>query len=375
MSVSNPKSELSLFETIDIRAFLATLKLRWWIIPVVVAVSIGFLQAQESDLRTEPATFFVSRGYEIGTPQRILGGIGVNILLTETPEATTQLLILKSNETADEIATRIGRSIDVGIPDDWESPMTFTCNEPLVEDCELAIEAYVYKAMEIRKSAIQRGLASAASILSDSLQINPDPVGSSRLATLRAIEADPEVTVTLVDGFEEALGSTVSEVRRPTYLMGVAAGLLISFLILLQLTYSDSRIRSVRQLVKLVGTDAYLGRISNKVDAVRDRRAAITLHQGMRDGVASRLRYLPLRTPLASESEAVLMRLTSLVGTSQNLSQPFAELAVPELRDPVEGEADVIVVKRNRDLRKDVIEALAALQRSDRKLAGVLLLG
>lgn len=373
MSISNPKSELSLFETIDIRAFFETLRLRWWVIPVVLAASVGFLQAQESDLRTEPVSVFVSRGYEIGTPQRLLGGVGINILLTETPEAITQLLILKSEATAQEIATEIGKEVEVKVPDDWESPMTFTCNEPLAEDCEVAIDAYVNKAAEIRKDAIRRGIASAVSVLSDSLAINPDPIGSSRLATLRAIEADFEITVTLVDGFEEEMGPTVSEVRRPTYLMGLAAGLLISLLILLQLTYSDSRIRSVRQLVRVVGSDSYLGRASKKINAVRDRRTAITLHQGLLSASATHLRYLPLRTQLNTDAESTLTRLTSMIGASRVVSMPFAELEITEISNPVASEADVIIVQRNRDLRKDVVEALSALQRSSRKLVGVLL--
>lgn len=375
MSVSSPKSELSLFETIDIRAFFATLKLRWWIIPVVVAVSVGFLQAQESDLRTEPASYIVSRGYEVWSPTKALSSVGINLALVEFPEPITQLLILKSNEVADEIAAQIGKEVEIKIPENWETPVTFTCNQPIEADCVQALDAYVAKAAELRKSSINTGIDNLRSILVDLQQAKSDPLVEKQIDGLNALQATLDVPFVLVDSFTQSLGPTVSEVRRPTYLMGAAAGLLISFLILLQLTYSDSRIRSVRQLVKLVGVDAYLGRIANKADAVRDRRTAITLHQGMRDGVASRLRYLPLRSQLTSDSEAVLTRLTSLVGTSQNLSQPFAELAVPELRDPVEGEADVIVVKRNRDLRKDVIEALAALQRSDRKLAGVILLG
>lgn len=375
MIVSNPKTEFSLFETIDIRAFFATLRLRWWIIPVVVAVSVGFLQAQESDLRTEPASYIVSRGYEVWSPTKALSSVGINLALVEFPEPITQLLILKSNEVADEIAAQTGKDVEVKIPENWETPVTFTCNQPIEADCVRALDAYVAKAAELRKSSINTGIDNLRSILVDLQQAKSDPLVEKQIDGLNALQATLDVPFVLVDSFTQSLGPTVSEVRRPTYLMGVAAGLLISFLILLQLTYSDSRIRSVRQLVKLVGADAYLGRISNKVDAVGDRRTAITLHQGMRDGVASRLRYLPLRSQLTSDSEAIVTRLTSLVGTTQHLSQPFAELSVPELRDPVEGEADVIVVKRNRDLRKDVIEALVALQRSDRKLAGVILLG
>jgi len=57
------------------------------------------------------------------------------------------------------------------------------------------------------------------------------------------------------------------------------------------------------------------------------------------------------------------------------LSKPFSELSVPELSATAPDEADILVVQRNRDYRKDVTEALMALQRTERKLVGVLLVG
>jgi Mrp family chromosome partitioning ATPase len=48
-------------------------------------------------------------------------------------------------------------------------------------------------------------------------------------------------------------------------------------------------------------------------------------------------------------------------------------LGVPELAGGASATVDVIVVRRHRDLRKDAAEALAALRRSGRPVAGVLL--
>jgi hypothetical protein len=60
-------------------------------------------------------------------------------------------------------------------------------------------------------------------------------------------------------------------------------------------------------------------------------------------------------------------------GASHDVSRPFAELGVPELAGGTSATVDVIVVRRHRDLRRDPAEALAALRRSGRPLAGVLL--
>lgn len=373
MSISNTKSELSLFETIDVRAFFETLRLRWWVIPVVLAASVGFLQAQESDLRTEPASYIVSRGYEVWSPTKALSSVGINLALVEFPEPITQLLILKSNEVSEEIAATIGKEVEVKIPENWETPVTFTCNQPVESDCVQALDAYVAKAAQLRKDSINTGIDNLRAILVDLQESKPDPLVQKQIDGLDALKATLDVPFVLVDSFTQSLGPTVSEVRRPTYLMGLAAGLLISLLILLQLTYSDSRIRSVRQLVRVVGSDSYLGRASKKMNAVRDRRTAITLHQGLLSASATHLRYLPLRTQLNNDAESTLTRLTSMIGASQVVAMPFAELEITEISNPVASEADVIIVQRNRDLRKDVVEALSALQRSSRKLVGVLL--
>lgn len=373
MASNHSDNETSLFATVDFRAFFETLRLRWWVIPVVVAASVGFLQAQESDLRTEPESFIVSRGYEVASPARTLLSVGINLAYAEFPEAQTQLLILKSSEVREEISAKLGKSVDVQVPDNWETPVTFTCNQPVKADCVEAIEAYVSKASELRKNAIAKGLESLQSLLLDTKNSNPDTVTPAQLAALEAVQKNLEVPFALVDSFEQAVGPTVNEVQRPTYLMGVAAGLLISLLILLQLTYSDSRVRSVRQLVRLVGPNSYLGRVTAKSDSVADRRIALSLHHSLKTGPASGLRYVPLRNSLHDESS--LTRLTEMVGTSQTVTEPFAQLTVQELGNPADTHADVIVVQRNRDLRNDVVEALFALEHSGRVLAGVLLVG
>ena len=136
--------------------------------------------------------------------------------------------------------------------------------------------------------------------------------------------------------------------------------------------FRSSRVRSVRQLVRLTGHDAYLGTINTKANPVRDRRIALGLHHELSQANAGRIRFLPLRRALPDES--AVARLASMAGATHLASQPFADLTVPELVGGVDQDVDVIVIQRNRDLRKDVLEAVSALQRSNRKLAGVLLI-
>jgi len=372
MSNNSTDPELSIFDTIDLRAFYETLKLRWWVIPAVVLASIGFLQAQESDLRTEPATVFVSRSYEANRPSDSLAALGIDVSLAEFPEPSTQLLILKSVEVRKEIEGVLGKEVELQLPENWETPITFTCSQPKQTDCERAIDAYVTKAVQIRKSAIATGITNAKAVLTRLQTVSPNELNLRKIEALDALYDNIDASLKFVDGFEKSIGPTVTQVRRPTYVMGAAAGLLIALLILLQLTYTDSRVRSVRQLVRVVGSRNFLGRVTAKTHPVRDRRTAVGIHQGLSNASATRVRFVPVRT--LPTDDATLARLAQMSGTSHGITKSFAELSIPELADPTPAEVDVIVVQRNRDLRKDVSEALTALQRTNRVLVGVLLL-
>lgn len=370
MGQSLPEAEPSLLATVDFRAFFETLRLRWWVVPVVIAVAFGFLQAQESDLRTEPASYVVSRGYEVGTPFTPFLALGINVAATEFPDPMTQLLVLKSNETRQEIAAKIGKDVEVKLPENWEMPVTFVCNQPVKSDCERAIDAYLTKALELRKEAILTGVNNLKSVLKDLQAAKPDPATANQIQALELLSKQLDIPFSEVDGFEQEIGPTIDDVRRPTLLIGVAAGLLIALIILLQLTVSDSRVRSVRQLVRLTGTKAYLGNSKKKAAPINDRRAALNIHSMLTATTRSQIRFIPLRKQPLDVSP--LARLAEMCGATFNVTQPFAEMSVKELANS--GSAvDVIVVERNRDLRADVLETLAGLQGSGLQMVGVLL--
>jgi len=372
MVVQNSQTDPSLFSSVDFRAFFETLRVRWWVIPTVLAVSVGFLQLQDSDLRTEPATVVVSRDYEISSPQDTLGVIGVYTQIAEFPKIETQLLMLRSEEVRGQVEELVGKEVDVQVPDSWTTPVTFVCNEPVQSDCERAIDVYVGKAVEIRQSAIATGIRNQLALLKNLQATSKDPILPAQVLALEALVKDFKVDAVLLDSSAQEIGGTVTEVRRPTLVIGLAAGALIALLLLLQLTYTDSRVRSVRQLLRITGSDAFLGTSSKKTNAVRDKRTAIALRHAANASRSTMLRFVPLRN--ATTDQSTLAHLAELSGVSHQVSEPFAQLNVTEMVDARSGEADVILVKRNRDLRKDVLEVLTALQRSDRPLAGVLLI-
>lgn len=364
--------ESSLFSTIDLRAFAETVRLRWWIIPAVIGIVVLFLQAQDSDLRTSPATYVVSRGYEFETPQRALAGIGINLEVVEFPDPDAQLLILQRDDVRQEISDGLGRDVAVQTPVSFEVPTTFTCNQPAIELCEKAIEAYVAKIVEIRRQAISKGIQNLMVVLKGASETSSDPLVQKQLGALDALSKDIRVSSILVDGFEQSIGSTVTDVRQSTLIMGIASGFLISILVLLQLTMTDGRIRSTRQLVRLVGQARYIGQVSKKPNSFHDRQTAVSLLSGLREKSGTGIRVLPLtsyRRDLLN-----LSRVFEMSDIPHSVTSPISDLSISELMAKSTSEADVVVIQRNRDQKKNVLEAVLMMARSGRQFVGVILI-
>ena len=389
-------SDFSLLAGVDLPGFWETLKLRWWVIPVVVTVAVGFLWAQESDLRTNPGSYYISETYEARDPTAVLASVGIDpVSVRSFPDANNQLLLLQSAAVKAEIAEQLGSDVAVTVTrsqpsftlvdtleSDGKSSFVFTsagvptysfsCSEPVKSDCHAAIAAYVDKTSGIRREALAAGLADLRVVLSQVNSTSPSDTLATKLAAIEVLEQRLDTPLLKVSQYEESIGATVSSVRRPTYTFGIAAGLLVALLILLQLTFTDSRIRSMRQLTRIAGSDRVLGHLTNTPNEVGERRTALGIHGALGRSHASSVRYLPLRN--AVSDDASLQRLTVTAGTKGSVAPPFAELSVAKLSEPSTTEVDVIVVQRNKDLRKDLVEVLAALARSGRLVAGVLLL-
>ena len=389
-------SDFSLLTGVDLPGFWETLKLRWWVIPVVVTVAVGFLWAQESDLRTNPGSYYISETYEARDPTAVLASVGIDpVSVRSFPDANNQLLLLQSAAVKAEIAEQLGSDVAVTVTrsqpsftlvdtleSDGKSSFVFTsagvptysfsCSEPVKSDCHAAIAAYVDKTSGIRREALAAGLADLRVVLSQVNSTSPSDTLATKLAAIEVLEQRLDTPLLKVSQYEESIGATVSSVRRPTYTFGIAAGLLVALLILLQLTFTDSRIRSMRQLTRIAGSDRVLGHLTNTPNEVGERRTALGIHGALGRSHASSVRYLPLRN--AVSDDASLQRLTVTAGTTGSVAPPFAELSVAKLSEPSTTEVDVIVVQRNKDLKKDLVEVLAALGRSGRLVAGVLLL-
>ena len=388
-------TDAGLLAGVDFAAFWETLKLRWWVVPIVVGLAVGFLWAQESDLRTEPSSYYVVRTYEARDSTAVMASVGIDpVSVRAFPDANNQLLVLQSAAVRDEISAELGSNIVVTVTrsrptftlvdtleSDGESSFVFTsagvptysfaCREPVKADCERAIAAYVAKTVEIRRDALNAGLNELRAVLAQVQRTAPDDSIAAKLAAIDVLIERADTPLFEISRFEEAIGATLTSVRRPTYTFGIAAGLLVALLTLLQLTYSDSRIRTARQLTRIAGVARLLGHVRTAPETVRDRRASVAVHQALQQSSASTIRYIPVRSALTDTT--AVQRVADLSQAPFSVTAPFSELTVSELTTRNPSELDVIVVQRNRDLRTDVVEVLAALDRTGRSVAGVLL--
>jgi len=373
MPSERAKTEPGLLATVDFRAFLETLRVRWWVIPAVIVVTIGFLIAQQSRLRTEPLSYRVSAVYDVPNPLVLLGTIGINpALVVQTPDEPTQLQKLAGSEIRGQVTEELGSSVNMEIPGSYEDPFIITCESSEQETCTRAVDMYAKKASEIRNFAVVSTLTSLRAIFQGAFEATDDPIARSKVAGIDGLLNNLETDLVQTDSYVQTIGATVGDIQDVNYRFGVIVALIVSLLILLQLTYSDSRVRSVRQLVRLVGDDAFIGAITKAGDAVTDRRAAVALYQGLHSASAQRVAYVPLRKAL--DDTTAVSSLSALASGTSLVSKPFSELTVSEIAQDVPGEVSVIVVKRNHDLRKDVLDARAGFRQSGRHLVGFLLL-
>ena len=395
--VTNQATDIdtNLFSGVDLRAFWETLRLRWWVIPAVLAVAVGLLRVQTSTQELSPYYLLV-RTYEARDPTAVLAGVGIDpASIRAVPDSSNQLFVLQSAAVRAEIAELVGDDVQVTITrsqptftlidtveSDGQSSFVFKssgavtytvrCDEVSQRSCPAAIDAYIAKASELRSDAFRAGLTDLKSIFSRIRASSSDSSLEVKIEALEELLKRLDTGFVQLSEYEEGRDSSVMIDGRPTYRFGIGAGVIVALLILLQLTFSDRRVRSVRQLSQLAPA-ALLGVLPPKRDAVRDRRAAVSIQHSIVRHHATKIRFIPLREVL--DDSSAIDRLSAMLTATTYVSVPFAGLSVPEITQPATGELDVIIVRRNLDLRTDVVEARIALESSGRILAGVLFVG
>lgn len=383
---------------IDLRSVRDALILRWWIIPLVMLVCVGFLFANESDLQTTPGHVQVVRLYEARDESAVLSVAGIDpASVVPYPSFDNQLVILQTPETRQKIADSINSDTNVSVTRSDQTfslidtiegdskkrftflsagtpSYTFGCVAPTADECNIAIDAYVEEISRLRALSIEQGFERAEIIVQALIDRSPSENQSLRneqqaLATGRSLVTGE---MALLSTALQEVGPTVGKVKASTYGFGMGLGALLGFLIVLQLSVTDKRIRTVRKLNATVGEESNLGvlRVDGK-DSSAQHVAAALVHQ-LTHYSAANVRLLSVD---GENNASVVSTLTqALQGNAVTVTSMSGadHLTTTELLPPPH--SMVVLIADSQTSRSDDLKNVWAIaEHAGNEVAGVIL--
>ena len=383
---------------IDFRSIWDILRLRWWIFPLCVVVCVGLLFTQESNLQSTPTSVLVVATYGPRNEMAGLSLYGIDpTAVREFPSFQNQLESVRE-QAAKTVEEQLGQPVDVSVsrPEQQvsliaaadttgkqkltmlnvgEPNYVLTCSASTQELCDQAIEIYVKQLSISRAEGITNGLRKLADDVQQVLDSSQDNQSQLILQRNALMTASSSATgeMQLVSEVVEAQSGTITTVNKSTYIFGALAGLLIAALIVLQLTYTDDKIRSARKLRSSTSTPAFLGEISSHNAAAEVRQVLAGLVTRSRVTNQTLISLVPVDTETDIDH---LVELMSDDAKSNGLAlaklPTVNEMTVAQI---VESAATltVIIARRNFSTLTAVRRAEEVLARSNNNVVGVVL--
>jgi hypothetical protein len=383
---------------IDFRSIRDILRLRWWIFPLCVIICVGLLYTQESNLQSTPSSVLVVATYGPRNEMAGLSLYGIDpTAVREYPSFQNQLESVRE-QAAKAVEDQLGQPIDVTVarPEQQvsliaaadttgkqkltmlnvgEPNYVLTCSASTQETCDQAIEIYVKQLSASRADGIANGLRK----LADDVQnvINSSQVGQSQLELQRnaLLTASSSATgeMQLVSEIVEAQSGTLTTVKKTTYVFGALAGLLIALLIVLQLTYTDDKIRSSRKLLSSASTPVFLGEITSHNTTAEVRQVLAGLVTQSRVANRSVVSLLPVDTHVDLDHLIELMGEDAKSnGLTITKTPSVDEMSVAQMLESASA-LTVIIARKNLSSLAAVRHAKEVLARSNNNVVGVVL--
>ena len=383
---------------IDFRSIRDILRLRWWIFPLCVVVCVGLLYTQESNLQSTPSSVLVVATYGPRNEMAGLSLYGIDpTAVREYPSFQNQLESVRE-QAAKAVEDQLGQSIDVTVtrPEQQVSLITaadttgkqkltmLNVGEPnyiltfiasTQETCDQAIEIYVKQLSVSRADGIANGLRKLADDVQKVLDSSPDNQSQLELQRNALLTASSSATgeMQLVSELVEAQSGTITTVHKSTYIFGALAGLLIALLVVLQLTYTDDKIRSSRKLLSSSSTPIFLGEITSRNTAAEVRQVLAGLVTQSRVANRSLISLLPADAHTDLDH---LIELMSDDAKSNGLTiaktPSVDEMSIAQMLDSASA-LTVIIARKNLSSLTAVRHAKEVLARSNNNVVGVIL--
>jgi hypothetical protein len=384
----------------DLDTFTGVARKKWWVVPFTMLIGLGLMFWQESDLQTEARYFSLTRMYEPTDEGAPLTLVGVNAdLISQFPSETNQSEILESQEVKQKVQAKFDREISLLVrPFDKTFALNtetdgaaitkfsfkpsrrfsyeMTCVERDELNCSAALDAYAQELQGIRLSATKAGFANSIklldALLASDLQLSTDDTSRLKLQRAAFDEAIALATgeITQISESKYFGGETVKTVDRRSYIFGLLVGLVFGLLILIQLVVTDSKIRSAKGLIVVVGYENYLGEASSgdKSNSLQLLAAAL---RGAATSTISSIKVLPIgANVLDTQLET---SLAQTLGCQVSITKSLDQLSAEDLAPSNNGVFLIAVVKDLADSR-DVKQSWSVVEKSGNRILGSALI-
>ena len=386
----------------DSEAILRVISKKWWIVPLTMLLGLTLMFLQESDLQTSPRYFSLTKTYEPLDEAGPLSIVGLDpSLIKPFPSEENQLAILLNNESQKEVLAKIKGEVDVSVTRSepnfsltssqgaegknqfsfvsyGSSSYSFACVETDPINCDSAIDAFVAKLVSIRAKATKSGLQNSITLI-DSLLSSPKDISIAAVKKLTLQRLALNKSIELVTGEVKLIGvsqysggAEVTSVNRSTYLFGLLIGLVLGCLILLQLIFSDGKIRGAKQLVNLVGYKQFLGELSAKNQSISLQHLAAAIQATHPIKKATVLRLVAIGSEADNEQtkKALAKVLSCKIILAGQLKSLNAKSLAPMSDSPV-----ILLAKKHRSESSDLQNAWTVVEKSGNNILGVVLVG
>jgi hypothetical protein len=384
---------------IDFRSIRDILRLRWWIFPLCAVVCVGLLFTQESNLQSDPSSVLVVATYGPRNEMAGLSLYGIDpTAVREYPSFQNQLESVRE-QAAEAVEVQLGQPIDVTVarPEQQvsliaaadttgkqkltmlnvgEPNYVLVCSASTQESCDQAIAIYVKQISISRANGIANGLRKLADDVQKVLDASQDNQSQLELQRNALLTASSSATgeMQLVSELVEAQGGTITTVNKSTYIFGALAGLLIAALIVLQLTYTDDKIRSSRKLQTSVSSPVFLGEITGNSTAAEVRQVLAGLVTRSRVTNQTLISLVPVDAHVDIDHIVGLMSDDAKSnGLTITKIPSINEMSVAQMIDSASA-LTVIIARKNLSSLTAVRHAKEVLARSNNNVGGVILM-
>ena len=386
----------------DSEAILRVISKKWWIVPLTMLLGLTLMFLQESDLQTSPRYFSLTKTYEPLDEAGPLSIVGLDpSLIKPFPSEENQLAILLNNESQKEVLAKIKGEVDVSVTRSepnfsltssqgaegknqfsfvsyGSSSYSFACVETDPINCDSAIDAFVAKLVSIRAKATKSGLQNSITLI-DSLLSSPEDISIAAVQKLTLQRLALNKSIELVTGEVKLIGvsqysggAEVTSVNRSTYLFGLLIGLVLGCLILLQLIFSDGKIRGAKQLVNLVGYKQFLGELSAKNQSISLQHLAAAIQATHPIKKATVLRLVAIGSE--ADNEQTKKSLAKVLSCKIILAGQLKSLNAKSLA-PMSDSPVILLAKKHRSESSDLQNAWTVVEKSGNNILGVVLVG